>query len=51
VFDDVSSSCASSENRIPIRGFVETSACSTGGGGGIKGFRPPMLKPPPGVRV
>ncbi|PNY13103.1 mitogen-activated protein kinase kinase kinase 1-like protein [Trifolium pratense] len=51
VFDDVSSSCTSSENRVPITGFVETSACSTGGGGGIKGIRPPMLKPPPGVRV
>jgi len=30
----------------------ESSGCGTaGGGGGIKGFRPPMLKPPPGVRV
>jgi mitogen-activated protein kinase kinase kinase 1 len=51
VFDEVSSSCTGNENRVPIRGFVETNACSTGGGGGIKGFRPPMLKPPPGVRV
>ncbi|WJX57674.1 mitogen-activated protein kinase kinase kinase [Trifolium repens] len=51
VFDEVSSSCTGNENRVPIRGFVEMNACSTGGGGGIKGFRPPMLKPPPGVRV
>ncbi|RDX84366.1 Mitogen-activated protein kinase kinase kinase 1, partial [Mucuna pruriens] len=32
---------------------AESSGCCTSGGsdGGIKGFRPPMLKPPPGVRV
>ncbi|QCE00393.1 mitogen-activated protein kinase kinase kinase 1 [Vigna unguiculata] len=30
---------------------VESSGCCTAGGGGIKGFRPPMLKPPPGIRV
>ncbi|XP_057443193.1 mitogen-activated protein kinase kinase kinase 1-like [Lotus japonicus] len=33
---------------------TETTGCcgeSGGGGGGINGVRPPMLKPPPGVRV
>ncbi|XP_014504453.1 mitogen-activated protein kinase kinase kinase 1 isoform X1 [Vigna radiata var. radiata] len=30
---------------------AESSGCCTAGGGGIKGFRPPMLKPPPGIRV
>jgi len=30
---------------------AESSNCCSAGGGGIKGFRPPMLKPPPGVRV
>nr|CAE00640.1 putative mitogen-activated protein kinase 1 [Medicago sativa] len=42
--------CTGGEIRVPVRGFDETSNCSTGSGG-IKGIRPPMLKPPPGVRV
>lgn len=51
------------EERVTIRGVVEsiedepaqTSGCcvANGGvcGGGIKGVRPPMLKPPPGARL
>lgn len=42
--------CAGGEIRVPVRGFDETTNCSTSSGG-IKGIRPPMLKPPPGVRV
>lgn len=42
--------CTGGEIRVSVRGFDETSSCSTGSGG-IKGIRPPMLKPPPGVRV
>jgi len=42
--------CTGGEIRVPVRVFDETSNCSTGSGG-IKGIRPPMLKPPPGVRV
>jgi len=42
--------CTGGEIRVPVRSFDEISSCSTGSGG-IKGIRPPMLKPPPGVRV
>ncbi|XP_073221647.1 mitogen-activated protein kinase kinase kinase 1-like isoform X2 [Cicer arietinum] len=51
VFDEVSHCCTGDENRVPIRGLYETNDSYTTGGGGIKGFRPPMLKPPPGFRV
>ncbi|XP_058747717.1 mitogen-activated protein kinase kinase kinase 1-like [Vicia villosa] len=51
-FDEVSTGCyTGGENRVPIRDVDETSGCLNTGGGGIKGCRPPMLKPPPGVRV
>ncbi|XP_061339513.1 mitogen-activated protein kinase kinase kinase 1-like [Gastrolobium bilobum] len=52
---------AECEDKVPtVRVFdectvPETSGCCTAGsggcGGGIKGVRPPMLKPPPGIRV
>ncbi|CAL5189318.1 unnamed protein product [Lathyrus oleraceus] len=50
-FDEASNCYTGGENRVPIRDVDETSTCLNTGGGGIKGFRPPMLKPPPGVRV
>lgn len=50
VFDEVRGCYNGSENRVLVKGLDEASDCYTGGGG-IKGFRPPVLKPPPGVRV
>ncbi|KAI5435904.1 Mitogen-activated protein kinase kinase kinase 1, variant 2 [Lathyrus oleraceus] len=50
-FDEASSCYTGGENRVPMRDVDEMSGCLNTGGGGIKGFRPPMLKPPPGVRV
>ncbi|KAI5435903.1 Mitogen-activated protein kinase kinase kinase 1 [Lathyrus oleraceus] len=49
-FDEASSCYTGGENRVPMRDVDEMSGCLNTGGGGIKGFRPPMLKPPPGVR-
>ena len=40
-----------SEDRARVLDECVVSAESSGCCGGIKGFRPPMLKPPPGVRV
>ncbi|KAF7829879.1 mitogen-activated protein kinase kinase kinase 1-like [Senna tora] len=55
------------EERVTIRGVTESiqdepaqtsgcciassGVCGAGVGGGIKGVRPPMLKPPPGARI
>ncbi|XP_019460307.1 PREDICTED: mitogen-activated protein kinase kinase kinase 1 isoform X1 [Lupinus angustifolius] len=44
------------EDKVSIRDIgdcvqAETAETSGSSGGGIKGFRPPMLKPPPGIRI
>ncbi|KAK7351146.1 hypothetical protein VNO77_10376 [Canavalia gladiata] len=43
------------EDKVRVRPVddttAETSGCCTESGGGIKGVRPPMLKPPPGMRI
>ncbi|KAE9605880.1 putative mitogen-activated protein kinase kinase kinase STE-STE11 family [Lupinus albus] len=38
-----------SDDCVQVETAKTSGSCSSGGG--IKGFRPPMLKPPPGIRV